>query len=92
MSANIFPIDCDSVTFTADEARAAGVVCDWISFADNETWAGFEFTTEQEEQRIFATILVDIEDEQGYVTRHHHSWHDTEEVMGTTLAELMSAR
>lgn len=92
MSANIFPIDCQDLTFTADEARAAGVICDWIEFAENETWAGFHFTTEQEDQSVCATILVDVEDEQGYITRHHHDWHDYEEVKAATLADLMAAR
>jgi hypothetical protein len=90
MSANIYPVEYLNETFTADECSQIQFDTDFIQLADNETFAGVHFVADNGE--VYATLLVDHEDDQGYITRHSHDWHDEPGEKARCLAELMALR
>lgn len=62
----------------------------WLG--EGRTLAAVEFTADAERARCWATVKIDIEDEQGYVTRHSFEWPDTDAVLLEALGELLKAQ
>lgn len=62
----------------------------WLG--EGRTFAAVEFTADAESTRCWATVKIDIEDEQGYIERVNYEWPDTDAVCLEALRELRKAQ
>lgn len=56
------------------------------------TLAAVEFTADAASERCWATLKIDVEDEQGCITRQNYEWPDTDAVCLEALRELLKAQ
>lgn len=62
----------------------------WVG--EGRTLAAVEFTADAASGRCWATLKINVEDGQGYITRQNYEWPDTDANHMDALAELLKAQ